>query len=74
MKQEELQEMYEEGRLDSPDRLRNLRAEIEEHTGLTVPRRIGEILEWWDKKKAVFARKIGKEEDEEETDEEGDQE
>lgn len=67
MKQEELQEMYDDGRLESPYRLRNLREEIEDHTGLTVPRRLGLVREWWDKKKAVFARKIG------ETDE-GDQE
>lgn len=74
MKQEELQEMYDDGRLESPHRLRNLRSEIEEHTGLTVPRRLGEVREWWDKKKSVFARKIGQEEEEEtDEDEEGDQ-
>jgi len=69
MNREELKAEYENGQLDRPARLRHLRSDIEEHTGLTVPRDIGAIREWWDKNKAVVARKLNEDDAESDEDE-----
>jgi len=69
MNREELKAEYDSGQLDRPARLRHLRGDIEQHTGLTVPRNIGEIREWWDKNKAVLARKLNEEDAESDEDE-----
>jgi len=63
MNKQQLREEYENGQLDRPARIRYLSAEIEEHTDLSPPRRPGEIAEWWERKKAVFARRISAEEE-----------
>jgi len=63
MNRDELQELYDDGRLDSIHLLRNLRQEIREHTGLEVPFKPEDVHEWWDKKKAVFARKLKEDKD-----------
>lgn len=64
MNRTELKELYESGRLDSVQRLRNLRGAIQEHTGLTVPRRPADVEEWWNSKKSVFARNLNEDETE----------
>lgn len=78
-----MRELYESGRLDSRQVLMVHRQEIREHTGLVVPSRPGDVLDWWQDHKSVFARELGvstskedadEEEDEEETIEEGEQE
>ena len=71
MDKDELQDLYDSGRLDSPQVLMNLRGEIRQHTGLNVPRKRVDVADWWDDHKSVFAREIGQEEQDSE---EGDQE
>lgn len=64
MNKEQLRREYERGHLDRPARLRFLRRDIEEHTGLRPPRRPVEIEEWWSNNKAVVARRLNEESEE----------
>ena len=86
MEREELQQLYEDGDLDDPTELQQVRDEIHTYTGLRVPRSVSDIEEWWSNNKAVFARQIKPSElsqtsegtapndDEDAVDEDGDQE
>ena len=65
MDRTELAEKYEDGWLESPARLMNLRPEIKEFTGLEVPSRREDVVDWWDDHKSVFSQKISSDSDEE---------
>ena len=63
MSVDKLRELYEQGHLDNPSRLRAYRSEIREETDLIVPQRLADVRNWWDRKKSVFARRLSVEED-----------
>lgn len=68
MEKEELLDEYEAGDLDSATHLKRRRDAIREHTGLHVPRRMGEIREWWPRNKSVVARRLREEDGEDDSD------
>lgn len=63
MERNELKTEYDNGDLDDPSRLQQVRDAVREHTGLHVPRRVGDVEDWWERNKSTVARKLNDEED-----------
>jgi len=66
MNREQLKEEYDSGRLDPVARLQHLKDDIRRVTGLRVPSRPAEVAEWYDRNKAVLARRLAPEDSEDE--------
>lgn len=69
MDKRNLQKLHERGLLDSGTRLVNLRETIQDHTGLTVPRRSHEARSWWQDQEEEFINQLYDTEDEDEENE-----
>lgn len=62
-----LQGLYDSGRLESAQVLQQQRDAIRVHTELHVPRRVGDVVDWWESNKSVFARRMNEGEESSET-------